>query len=190
MKYRIDQIRAEGRVHREPLSQGDFDALLTAEGTGLRADGPVSFDVRLSMAGKRVLVQGTLSATLHGACRRCLATTRAAPEARFTLTLRPESERTLPGIEGKDRLEVGEGESAGSFSLDEADEDYYSGEEVDLWPLLREQILLALPDYLSCREDCKGLCAVCGHDLNTGECGCERTVPDPRLAKPKDIPLP
>ncbi|RMG10252.1 MAG: DUF177 domain-containing protein [Deltaproteobacteria bacterium] len=189
MKYRIDQIADGGRVHREPLPQADFDALLVGEGTGLRADGPVTFDVRLTKAGRRILVEGTLSATLHGQCRWCLETTRARPSGAFTLTLRPEAERVLPGVEGKDRLEVGEGESAGSFSLDEADEDYYSGEEIDLWPLLREQILLSLPDYLSCRDGCKGLCPVCGTNLNQRECGCERTVPDPRLAKLKDFKL-
>ena len=33
-----------------------------------------------------------------------------------------------------------------------------------------------------CKPDCKGLCPVCGHDLNEGDCGCDRFVPDPRLA--------
>ena len=50
-------------------------------------------------------------------------------------------------------------------------------------------MLLALPDYVLCDPACKGLCPVCGADLNDGECGCERTVPDPRLAALKDLKL-
>ena len=38
-----------------------------------------------------------------------------------------------------------------------------------------------------CRPDCKGLCSVCGKDLNEGACGCDTFVPDPRLAAIRDI---
>ena len=53
---------------------------------------------------------------------------------------------------------------------------------VDLDPILREQVLLSLPEYPVCQEGCKGLCSVCGKNLNEGECGCDRKVPDPRWA--------
>jgi len=43
---------------------------------------------------------------------------------------------------------------------------------VDLTEEMREDILLALPDHLLCREDCRGLCPTCGGDLNRGPCGC------------------
>ena len=52
-----------------------------------------------------------------------------------------------------------------------------------------EQILLALPAYPVCGEGCKGLCPVCGANLNERECGCDRKVPDPRWAGLKDIKL-
>ena len=38
-----------------------------------------------------------------------------------------------------------------------------------------------------CKEDCKGLCPVCGTNLNEKECGCDRTVADPRMAAIQDI---
>ena len=44
--------------------------------------------------------------------------------------------------------------------------------ELDLRPALREQWLLAVPSFVQCREDCKGLCPTCGTDLNAGECEC------------------
>ena len=42
--------------------------------------------------------------------------------------------------------------------------------------------LLALPGYPVCQEGCKGLCSVCGANLNERDCGCDRHVPDPRWA--------
>ena len=49
--------------------------------------------------------------------------------------------------------------------------------------------VLALPVSVICQDDCKGLCTVCGQDLNEKECGCQRKVVDIRLAKLKDIKL-
>ncbi len=44
---------------------------------------------------------------------------------------------------------------------------------VDLTPQMREDIILELPQRALCQPDCKGLCAVCGKDLNEGACGCK-----------------
>ena len=49
--------------------------------------------------------------------------------------------------------------------------------------------MLALPMQVVCSEKCKGLCPVCGQDLNKAECGCERKVVDPRLVTLKDIKI-
>ncbi|OPZ31048.1 MAG: hypothetical protein BWZ02_00436 [Lentisphaerae bacterium ADurb.BinA184] len=46
-------------------------------------------------------------------------------------------------------------------------------EEIDLTADLREDMLLAFPQRQLCREDCRGLCARCGQNLNVRECGCE-----------------
>lgn len=49
-----------------------------------------------------------------------------------------------------------------------------AGEDfVDLTPQIREDILLELPQRALCRPDCKGLCPVCGRDLNENACGCK-----------------
>ncbi len=52
--------------------------------------------------------------------------------------------------------------------------------ELDLRPAIREQWMLAAPSFGLCREDCKGLCARCGKDLNEGSCHCEDKGTDPR----------
>lgn len=53
---------------------------------------------------------------------------------------------------------------------------------LDVETPLTEQLLLALPTKILCKEDCLGLCPKCGHDKNEGECGCVLHEPDPRLA--------
>jgi len=44
--------------------------------------------------------------------------------------------------------------------------------EIDLRPAVREELLLAVPRWVVCRDDCRGLCPRCGKDLNAGPCGC------------------
>ncbi len=52
---------------------------------------------------------------------------------------------------------------------------------MDLSPLIREQVLLALPTRPLCQEDCRGLCPHCGINLNRSACGCRVETVDPRL---------
>jgi len=51
--------------------------------------------------------------------------------------------------------------------------------QIDLRPAVREELLLAVPQWVVCREDCRGLCPRCGKDLNAGPCGCP-PAGDPR----------
>ncbi len=53
-------------------------------------------------------------------------------------------------------------------------------EFVDLTDELRQSIILALPSYPVCRQDCKGVCATCGKNLNEGPCACDHTSRDSR----------
>ena len=56
---------------------------------------------------------------------------------------------------------------------------FYSGDEVDLAPLLREAMILALPTRPLCSEDCQGLCPHCGGNRNQGACSCHATEAKP-----------
>ena len=60
-------------------------------------------------------------------------------------------------------------------------------QEVDLTDEVREELLLALPDYIYCAEDCQGLCPKCGANLNDGDCGCADNGDEPPVA-PEDSP--
>ncbi len=64
---------------------------------------------------------------------------------------------------------------------------YIEGTYLDVDRLIFHELLLHWPSKILCREDCKGICPVCGADLNQGECGCDKQVLDPRMAAIQDI---
>ena len=74
---------------------------------------------------------------------------------------------------------------ASSLSNEEGSDDIYvvEGETFDLDEIIREELILNMDMTVLCSEDCKGLCPRCGKNLNEGDCGCDRTEVDPRLAK-------
>lgn len=59
--------------------------------------------------------------------------------------------------------------------------------ELDLDELITTEILLQMPAKFLCKQDCKGLCPQCGHNLNQGPCSCHDTKIDPRLEKLKEF---
>ena len=62
-----------------------------------------------------------------------------------------------------------------------------NGYEMDAETLIDNEMIMSLPMKVLCKETCKGLCPVCGKNLNDGECGCDTFVPDPRMAAISDI---
>ena len=68
--------------------------------------------------------------------------------------------------------------------LNSANDDYLVCADgvLDLEELVRADVLLELPTKVLCSEDCRGLCAQCGKNLNEGSCTCEKKQIDPRLA--------
>ena len=99
-------------------------------------------------------------------CARCIEPVEHALDGNFDLIFRPT------GADGE--------ASEHSITTSETEIGYYLGEGVSLEDVLREQVLLSLPAKTLCREDCKGLCANCGLNLNSETCNCEETVADPR----------
>lgn len=71
--------------------------------------------------------------------------------------------------------------------LDEEDSSYIEDKDLDLDILVFDEVVPKLPSRVLCKEDCRGLCPVCGTNLNEKECGCDRTVADPRMAAIQDI---
>ena len=125
---------------------------------------PVTLDVSRMTAGGYAL-RLRFEARVAGPCMRCLAA--ADP---------------IVAVDAREVDQPGGGE--------ELDSPYVSQAELDLRGWVRDALALALPSQLVCREDCAGLCPVCGEDLNLagGDHGHERE-PDPRWAKLRELRL-
>lgn len=149
-----DLLHRPGARRREHLS-GPVEAMRVMD-TSV-ADGAVaSVDALLEWVADGVLGTGTASVDWMGLCRRCLAPIGGRVEASFQELFepRPRDGETYP----------------------------LRGDRIDLGPLARESLLLELPLAPLCRDDCAGLCAVCGADLNAGACGCQPADVDLRWA--------
>ena len=122
---------------------------------------------------KDIRLQGDLSTRLELACARCLDPVVQTVERAFDLLYRP-----LGTDAGNEELSV---------TVAEAEVGYYTGEGLALEDVLSEQVLLTVPLKVVCREDCRGLCPVCGKNRNTEPCACVQPQQDPRWAALKDI---
>jgi len=141
---------AQGRAieTRGELKQDDP----VLDGTEVRLQEPVVVQGRLQALGDgRFYWQGTARTVVAGECRRCLTP-----------------------VETPLQLEIG-----ALFTQDpdaQDDPDSYpvapDATEVDVTPAVREELVLAAPRYVVCRDDCKGICPQCGKDLNAGPCDC------------------
>ena len=168
MKLRIDDITADQRDISFAEPQQEINRTL-AEGA-LReyfVKAPLQVSLSYYRAGGEVFISGRFDAATTAACSRCAEEFEFASHRSFRYVLAPQvmSDKNDFALRAED-LE---------FS-------FYRGDEVDLTPLLREQVLLALAERPLCREDCRGLCPRCGVNLNAGGCGCVIESPDSRLA--------
>jgi uncharacterized protein len=193
MLVKIEQIRDNGLQLDEPIGLELLQEVLGGAGqdTGFRATRPSTLRASLKKLSGGVLLQGSLDAQVTAPCKRCLKDVTLEVPVAFTLNLVPEALARGEDVGGEEETaeEKAQGERAGSFELEDADEVIFDGKTIDLDPIVREQVLLALPMSAVCREDCKGLCAQCGQNLNEKQCGCEKKVIDPRLAPLMNIKL-
>jgi uncharacterized protein len=119
--------------------------------------------VRFQLVGSRALAQGYLEMPLETACGRCLAPIRRTVQVDVTLVWekRPDT--------GDDH----EAALAAAWEAENQEFDYYDEDLLDPTDQFRQLLLMQLPDYPLCREDCRGLCPCCGIDLNVAACTCE-----------------
>lgn len=114
---------------------------------------------------KKVLIESDMDLVLKIPCDRCLE------EVLVELNIKTSKETDLD-----DR------------NVDEDDrEEYLSGMSFDVEKFVYGEILVNLPMKTLCSDDCKGFCNRCGTNLNHGECGCDTTELDPRMAKALEV---
>jgi uncharacterized protein len=122
---------------------------------------------------RRVRANGRVVARVQVECDRCLKPIELPVDSRFKLE--------YVSVEEYKSQQVDE------LSVDDLDLTVFDGEVIDVDELVAEELLLAVPDHLLCKDDCKGLCPVCGVDRNASECGCDTAEVDPRWAGLKEL---
>ena len=165
MRIEVDRLSERGEAFAHTYAPGE----LALEEEGLSLTVPVSVEGRATRKGSEVRLRGRIRTTVEVACDRCLRPVPFAVEEEFDVRLEPAETET-------------ESEEQAELQPEDLDVSVYEGDAVDVDELAREQILLALPTRLHCREDCKGLCPTCGADLNETNCACEQKQTDPRWA--------
>ncbi len=144
---------------RQPGSDLAVDATIPADPLGVehvRLDGDIDVAVVLESMNDGIVVKGSVGAPWRTACRRCL--------------------KDLTGVAAVDVDEL--------YQIELTDEEAYPIEngQLDLTSMVRELAMIELDAEQVCRDDCAGLCPVCGIDWNTASCECDTTVTDHRWA--------
>jgi uncharacterized protein len=138
---------------------------------------PLQLDVDAHLMGEDLYLEGRLAGALDLECARCLARYRHRLGETFRLVLEPAGARSPADPEASQAL-ARDGLCLG----DDFETGWYRGVEIHLDAVCLEVVSLALPVKPLCQEDCAGLCARCGANLEQGACGCETIAPDSPFA--------
>lgn len=131
----------------------------TFEGLDLELATPLEVRGRLQPTSEgEYFWQATLNGAVRTACRRCLADLTRPVHAEVGVMFSTDPDMA---------------DEASVYPVPD------SARVVDVRPAVREELALAVPPYILCREECAGLCPQCGADLNAGPCGCAVAASQP-----------
>ena len=132
---------------------------------GLDFEDGLSIDLTLTKdEADSVVVEGNINGTIFMTCGRCLERFSKTIDAQFVAIFK-EKDSITPDDE-------------------ESDVFAYDRNILDLTQCLQETLLLELPLKPLCREDCSGICPVCGKNQNVEKCGCDKTIKIEETFKP------
>ena len=166
----VDLARLEGTDNRFEFSIAADDLDLDTENVRLKSDIAVSGEISKNIV--KTDVTGTISVAVEIDCTRCLMPIKRQLAFRFDVSYLPSEELLKADAE---------------LDANDLDVDALDADELDLREVVREQILLNLPDQIFCKDDCKGLCQKCGANLNLIDCSCKETETDPRWEALKNL---
>lgn len=126
---------------------------------------PVHVNVTAHTSGHDYKLDGTIDTELNLICDRCLTSNPVKVHEEFSIIFSTQSESDDSHI----------------FPLSEQDV------KIDLTDYITDTLLLNIPMKHVCRKDCKGLCNICGTNLNINTCNCHKNAVDPRWDKLKEL---
>lgn len=157
----IDEIPPEGKELSFELDSDAFNERLSLSsglvGQPTVVKAPPKTELKLEVRGVTVLLNGRAHLLAEGVCSRCSEAAEIRLNPSVTMVLKPKK-----SDDEVEDLNLG----------------FYQGKEINLAPIIEEQLILGLPFKILCNEDCLGLCLKCGENLNfSGKCAC----PSPSL---------
>lgn len=145
-----ESSRFEGELELDVLCAGPDD---------FHFDGPVAWDVTVTNTGAALLVEGKATGMATCACSRCLE------DVAYDFEGDIEGYYIIPG----ESVDYGDDEDdPGEDEFETLPDDHI----INLEPLIRAALMVDAPSVPLCRDDCAGLCPICGANLNEGDCGC------------------
>jgi len=171
-----DGLSLVGEATAEELDLTEDDAVVV---------GPLAISLELTNVEGLVAVTGVLEGTIVRECVRCLKEYED-PLAFSVQAAFVRESKSLPKHPKRVDVRKPHAKAAETDLEEEPDDQYqYQGNQLELAPMLREHVILSAPMQPLCSDDCLGLCARCGKNLNEGPCQCaeERPIPTVRVVQ-------
>ena len=161
------------KINISNLSEGIHEYKFEEAPSSIELDGrfskPVIVNVELEKRRRQLFLTGHVKTSGTFVCDRCLGDFEKDIAVDYRMTY------------------VNNMSEAGEIDQDELTVIHASTNEIDIAEDIKEYIVLAVPMKLLCKDDCAGLCATCGANLNHGTCNCPRDESDPRWDKLKNF---
>lgn len=158
MFIKLNEIPEEGQTFE--LSERDYEIAQALK--DVTEDEPFAIDCRILPSGQAYDLKGHIKTTLNHICSFCAGDYPQKVEQNFhEFLMVADRSKVSFNVTGED-LDAEE----------EVHATYLDSHVFDLGNMIREVLVLTTPTQPKCKEDCKGLCTTCGHDLNLGLCEC------------------
>jgi uncharacterized protein len=171
MRIELDKLESPGGKFAQVYEVNE----LPLDDTGVQLVEPAEVSCRVRRDGQDVVLQGRLTTKLAAECGRCLRPVEMPIATEF-------NEKFVRAV-------TWAAEEQHELLPEDLNISVFDGEGIELDDLVREELLLAVPVNVLCREDCKGLCPTCGIDRNLSNCQCESNEVDSRWQKLKELPM-
>jgi uncharacterized protein len=158
---KVESIPANGLQLHDEWDIHTIEEILQQDTSIFKSCSPLSLNLSFSLLGEKIILEGGFKTTILINCVSCLTEFKHLLEAAFRYILWPQTATPLAAEQElqQEDMEVG----------------YYQGNAVDLLPIVGEQLYLALPQNPHCHAACRGLCQICGANLNEQQCSCAVT---------------
>jgi uncharacterized protein len=147
--------------------------VLDLEDSDLKLKGDVHATGEIERTSAEVVVKGSITGDAEIECSRCLKPLERNLKIEF------QANFVTPEHFSVDK--------ENEVPVSDLDTDVLEGDRIDIKDIVREQILLNVPEQVFCEPDCKGLCPKCGANRNLIDCKCDLNETDPRWAALKNL---